>query len=312
MTDSQGQGFALRPDPGRIRRFRHFLFRVVSKADEDNIFFMAGAITFNVLVALVPLSLLLVGISGLVLNSRFPDPASVLVPFLVGNLPTVGGDVDLSTRVQGAIESLLRDSASFSLVGLLVFVWISTRLVGTLRTVLREIFDFSHGRGIIKGKLFDAMMVVVGGLFFIVNIGITVAVRTVERLGVTMTGWEGPGLDLFREAVALLLAFGSIWVLFFLIYKFLPPRRIPWRTALWAATFTGVLFEVTKYLFSWYVTNAANFSTVYGGLTALAILFFWIYYGAIVFILGGEVSQVLTMSRTRKLHSRSPVPAGNG
>jgi uncharacterized BrkB/YihY/UPF0761 family membrane protein len=128
MTDSQGQGFALRPDPGRIRRFRHFLFRVVSKADEDNIFFMAGAITFNVLVALVPLSLLLVGISGLVLTSRFPDPASVLVPFLVGNLPTVGGDVDLSTRVQGAIESLLRDSASFSLVGLLVFVWISTRL----------------------------------------------------------------------------------------------------------------------------------------------------------------------------------------
>ena len=119
-------------------------------------------------------------------------------------------------------------------------------------------------------------------------------------------------MDLFRRTVALLLAFGSIWVLFLLIYRFLPPRRIPWRTALWAATFTGVLFEATKYLFSWYVTDAANFGTVYGGLTALAILFFWIYYGAIVFILGGEVSQVLTMSRTRKLHSRSHVAIGNG
>lgn len=309
MTDSQVQGTAFRPDPGRIRRFRHFLYRVISKADEDNIFFMAGAITFNVLVALVPLSLLFVGISGLVLNSRFPDPASVLVRFLVGNLPTGGG---LSTLVQGPIESLLADPAGFSLVGLLVFVWISTRLLGTLRTVLREIFDFSHGRGIIKGKIFDAGMVVVGSLFFVVNIGITVAVRTVEELGVTLTGLDGPGLDMFRQAMAMLLAFGSIWVLFLVIYRFLPPRRVPWRTAFWAATFTGVLFETAKYLFSWYVTNAANFSTVYGGLTALAILFFWIYYGAIVFILGGEVSQVLTMSRTRDLHSRSPVPVGNG
>jgi membrane protein len=303
MTDSQGQGFLLPPDPGRARRWRNFLLRVVSKADEDNIFFMAGAITFNFLVALVPLILLFIGISGFVLNSRFPDPASVLIPFLLGNLPTVGGDVDLVSRVQGVIDSLVADRATVSLVGLLIFVWISTRLVGTLRTALREIFDFSHGRGIVRGKLFDALMVVVGGLLFVLNIGITVGLKTAEEYGLSLTGLEGPGLTLFRQATAQLLAFGIIWILFLLVYRYFPPRRIPWRTALTAATFTGVLFEVTKYLFSWYVTNAANFSTVYGGLTSAAILFFWIYYGAVVFILGGEVAQVYTMSRTRRLHA---------
>ncbi len=77
-----------------------------------------------------------------------------------------------------------------------------------------------------------------------------------EELGITLTGLKGPGLTLFRETLARLLAFGSIWVLFLLIYRYLPPRRIPWRTALTAATFTGVLFEATKYLFSWYVTSA--------------------------------------------------------
>ena len=307
MTDSQGHAPLLPPDPGWPRRSRDFFLRVVSKADEDNIFFMAGAITFNLLVALVPLILLFVGISGFVLTSRFPDPASFLIPFLLGNLPTVGGDVDLVSRVQGVIDSLVEDRASFSLVGFLIFVWISTRLVGTLRTALREIFDFSHGRGIVKGKLFDALMVVVGGLLFVVNIGITVGLETAEEYGRNLTGLEGPGLTLFRQTTAQLLAFGSIWILFLLVYRYFPPRRIPWKTALTAATFTGILFEITKYLFSWYVTNHANFSTVYGGLTSLAILFFWIYYGAIVFILGGEVAQVHTMSRTRRLHaSRSP------
>ena len=312
MTDSKGHPPLLPPEPSRIRQFRDFLWRILSKAEEDNIFFMAGAITFNLLVALFPIILLFIGISGFVLTSRFPDPASVLIPFVLGNLPTVGGEVDLVSRVQGVIDSLLADRASFSLVGLLVFVWVSTRLVGTLRTALREIFDFSHGRGIIRGKLFDALMVVVGGLLFVVNIGITVGLNWAEELGISLTGLQGPGLMFLRQTTAQLLAFGSIWVLFLLVYRYFPPRRIPWRTALTAATFTGVLFEITKYLLSWYLTTAANFGTVYGGLTSLAILFFWIYYGAIVFILGGEVAQVYTMSRTRRLHATSPVPLGNG
>jgi membrane protein len=298
------------PDPGRIRRFRTFVARVLSKADEDNIFFMAGAITFNLLVAFLPLIVFFVGISGFVLTSRFPDPAPVLMDFLIGNLPTAGGEVDtLVARVQGIIDSLVESRGRFSLVGFLVLAWISTRLVGTLRTVLREIFDFPHGRGIVKGKLFDVLMVVVGGLLLILNIGITVAMGTIEEFGTSLTGLEGPGLTLFRQTSAQVLAFGSIWVLFLLVYRYFPPRRIPWRTALTAATFTGILFEGTKYLFSWYVTSAANFSTVYGGLTGAAILFFWIYYGAIVFILGGEVAQVYTMNRNRRLHASRSLSA---
>jgi membrane protein len=307
MTQAEGYASPDLPEPGWARRARDFSIRVLSKADEDNIFFMAGAITFNLLVAFLPLILLSLGISGFVLASRFPDPASVLIPFLLGNLPTVGGEVDLVTRVQGVIDSLLADRTGFSVVGFLVFVWISTRLVGTLRTVLREIFDFPIGRGIVKGKLFDAMMVVVGGLLFVVNIGITVAAGALEELGISLAGLNGPGLTLFRQTLAGVLAFAFIWTLFVLIYRYLPPRKIPWRTALTAATFTGVLFETTKYLFSWYVTNHANFGTVYGSLTSVAILFFWIYYGSIVFILGGEVAQVYTMSRTRRLHRSSPI-----
>jgi membrane protein len=234
----------------------------------------------------------------------------VLIPFLLGNLPTVGGDVDLVSRVQGVIDMLLEDRAGFSLAGSLIFIWVATRLVGTLRTALREVFDFSHGRGIVRGKLFDAFMVVVGGVLFTVNVGITVLVEAVESYGVNLIGLEGTGLSTFRQVSAQALAFGFIWALFLLIYRYLPPRRIPWRTALTAATFTGVLFEATKYLFSWYVTNAANFTTVYGGLTSAAILFFWIYYGAVVFILGGEVAQVSTMSRIRRLHAENALPNG--
>ncbi len=295
---------------GAGRRSWAFILRVVSKAEEDNIFFMAGAITFNVLVAFVPLILLSIGISGFVLTSRFPDPKQVLIPFLLGNLPSVGGDIDLVSRVRSVIDALLEDRTGFSVVGFVVFVWVSTRLVGTLRTALREIFDFPHGRGIVRGKIFDSVMVVVGGLLFVLNLGITVGMGAMEEYGVNLVGLQGPGLTVFRQIFAQALAFGSIWALFLLVYRYFPPRRIPWRTAFTAATFTGVLFEAAKYIFSWYVTSVADYRTVYGGLSSAVVLFLWIYYGAIVFILGGEVAQVATMIRTRRLHASSPIPGG--
>lgn len=286
-----------------MARLRGFLVRVLSKAWEDNIFFMAGAITFNLLVALFPLTLLFIGVSGSILSSRFPDPASVLIPFLLGNLPETGADVDLVAWVQSVIDALLADSRGVSVVGSLVFLWISTRLIGTLRTVLREIFDFPSGRGIIDGKIFDTIMVVVGGMLFLMNIGLTVAMDGVEAFGLTLIGLQGEGVTLIRQASARLLAFGSIYVLFILIYRYFPPRRIPWRTALTAATFTAVFFELSKFVFSWYVSDVASFRSVYGGMTSVAVLFFWTYYGAVVFILGGEIAQVYTMSRVRRLHA---------
>jgi membrane protein len=302
-ADSRAQTLPFPPEPGHLARLRGFLFRVVSKSLEDNIFFMAGAISFNLLVALVPLTLLFIGISGFALTSRFPDPTSVLIPFLLGNLPETVAGLDLIARVEGLLDSLVADRRSFSLVGFLILIWISTRLVGTLRTVLREIFDFPHGRGLVEGKIFDGIMVVVGGLLFVVNMGITVIMEGVEEHGLTLLGVQGEGPNLVRQFSAQLLAFGSIYVLFILIYRYFPPRRIPWRTALTAATFTGIFFEVSKAVFSWYFTNVASFRSVYGGLASAAVLFFWIYYGAIVFILGGEIAQVYAMNRVRRLHA---------
>lgn len=299
------------PEPSRPARFREFFYRVGSKALEDNIFFMAGAITFNFLVALVPIFLLFVGFSGFILTSRFPDPALSLMDMLVENLPAIEEVGEVVALVEGIINALVAERASFSVVGFLVFLWISTRLVGTLRTVLREVFDFPHGRGIVQGKIFDGFMVVVGGNLFVLNLGITVVLKAVEDYGLDLMGLRGAVPALIRQTSGQLLALGSIWVLFILIYRYLPPRRIPMRTAVVAATFTGILFELSKFLFSWYVTSVADFRSAYGGLTSAAVLFFWIYYGAIVFILGGEVAQVYNIYRTRRIHAATRPSGGN-
>ena len=49
------------PLSSRLARLREFWSRVYQKSAEDDIFFMAGAISFNLLIAVAPLFLLAIG-----------------------------------------------------------------------------------------------------------------------------------------------------------------------------------------------------------------------------------------------------------
>lgn len=278
------------------------------KADEDNIFFMAGAIAFNVVVAIVPLVLLVVGIAGYVASARWGDPSDTIAQLLLGALPDLAGAPDLVNGLLALIGGVVGGRRELSLVGGVFLIWLSTRLVGTLRTALREVFDIAQGRDTIWGKIFDAQMVVVGGALFLLNAGITVVVKAARDYGVSLLGLDGRAVALGDRLLAIALAFMSIWVLYLLIYRYLPARRIPWRTALIATTVMSLTYEVMKHGFSWYVTSVADYSTTYGNLATLAVVFFWVYYTSIAFILSGEIAQVATMRRAWKFR---PVVAGS-
>jgi membrane protein len=280
---------------GMAETARAFIRQVYKKAEADNIFFMAGAISFNVIVAIVPLLLASLGIAGTVLQVRATDPTEPLIEYITRSLPPVGDE--FINRVRDILRELIRQSAGLLSIGTILLIWFSTRLIGTLRTTLREVFDIPEGRSIIAGKIFDIKMVLAAGTLFAINVGITLALDIAVRYGIRILGLTphqiGTVLLIYGQA----LAFVVIWLMFLLIYRYLPARKAQWRTALMAATFTAVLFEVMKRLFGWYATSIANYSSTYGSLSTLIILFFWIYYTAIIFILGGEIAQVAATRR---------------
>jgi len=274
-----------------------FIRRVVEKAADDRIFFMAGAIAFNVLVAFVPLILAVLGIGGTILR-RTADPTEPLMRYILESLPPV------SPEFERAIRQLLLDiidqSAGLLGIGTIFLIWVSTRLVATLRTVLLEIFDLQQERGIIAGKLFDIQMVIAAGALFALNVGLTIVLHVVTEVGVDVLGLELTAFQRINVLYGRVVAFAFLWVMFLLIFRFLPARVIHWRTALVAATVTAVLFELLKQGFAWYVTSVADYGSTYGNLATLVILIFWIYYSAVAFILGGEVAQVAAMYRIRR------------
>ena len=97
-------------------------------------------------------------------------------------------------------------------------------------------------------------------------------------------------------------AFALGVVLFFVIYKFLPSRRIYWRTALVAAVFCSLGFEVAKRLYALYVVKFATLDRVASDANVVALFLFllWVYYTAYLFLLGGEVAETYDLIRMRR------------
>jgi membrane protein len=298
-TPPRGVAKARRAGRGAGASFGDFARRVYQKADQDQIFFMAGAIAFNVLVAIIPLVLGALGVAGLILRFRYvADPAEPVLQYMLQALPPVSPEfVD---QIGDALRGIIEQATGILGVSTLILIWVSTRLVGTLRTALREIFDIRQDRSIVAGKIFDIKMVIAAGTLLAFNVAITVFVDLLGRQGAAFLGMDPVWAEWVTGAYARLAAFLSIWFMFLLIYRYLPFRRIQWSTALIAATFTSAFFELLKGAFTWYMTSVANYTSTYQNLATLIILFLWVYYMAIIFILGGEVAQVAALQRVRR------------
>lgn len=261
---------------------------------------MAGAIAFNLVLALFPLLVLGIGLAGFALARFGGDPRAYVLAFLTDNLPQASG-VELTALVERLTQGLLDGRTGYTIAGSVFLLWVATRLSGSLRVALREIFDIGAKRNPLYGKLFDVTAVVIGVILLTLNFGATIALTAALQFGVSLFGVGGAGVSFADRVLGLLISFASIWTLLFLLYRYFPSRPIRVRTAVIAATFAAVAHESLKFGFSWYATDVANYGSTLGNLATVAILFFWIYYESLVFILGGEVAQVSTMRKASRV-----------
>ena len=282
--------------------FRDYAKRVWDNSGEDNILFLAGGIAFNILLAFVPFVLLLVSGLGYLLNQS-ADASSAEVVQLVERLlpqnPSAGGTV-----VREILADVVEASGAVGLYSAVGFVWFSTRLFGSLRSVLCDVFDIEQDRGIVAGKIFDIRLTIIATLLVVAYTVLSayLAIATTRGIAVLrMTGLRENVMGQLEYVFGRIAAFAVVTLMFFALYKVLPNRRIRVKTALVAALFTSTLFEIARNVFTSYVQRFDPGSLYTGTLAAIVILVFWVYYAALIFILGGEVGQVYELRRVRRL-----------
>lgn len=280
---------------------RDYAMRVWDNAGEDNVLFLAGGIAFNILLAAVPFVLLLVWGFALILHKSSGEANQLIVHYIDRVLPAHYESPDAPQHK--LISDILEAHAKLGIWSAIGFVWFSTRLFGSLRTVLASVFDIEQERGIIQGKIFDIKITVLSTILITGNALISGYVLIATKASQKVLVDLGIREDVMGQARAWgthLVGTVLLGVMFFALYKFLPIRRVRTKTAWVAALFTTLMFELAKVAFNVYIDSFNPGSLYTGAVAAVVVIVFWVYYAALIFILGGEVGQVYELRRTRK------------
>ena len=281
---------------------RDYAKRVYDNSGEDNIFFLAGGLAFNIMLAVVPFALLILSGLASLLNQSAESSSQAVAALLDRLLPgALSGSHDL---LLGLIGDAIRPRGRIGILSAVTFVWFSTRLFGSLRSVLADVFDIEQERGVLAGKIFDIQITVLSTLLLVAYSGLSAYLAIATSRGVQVLQGIGVRRDVmgaFEYWVGRAVAFAFIVTLFFCLYKYLPIRRVRSPTALLAAMFTSALLELAKAAFAYYIARFNPGSLYTGTLAAFVILVSWVYYAAMIFILGGEVAQVYELRRVRRL-----------
>jgi membrane protein len=281
---------------------RDYAKRVWDNAGEDNVLFLAGGIAFNILLAVVPFILLLVWFFTYFLNKSSANANEVVIHYMDRLLWSHVESADAPEHM--LLNGILSTHTKLPIWSAIGFIWFSTRLFGSMRTVLASVFDIENERNIIAGKIFDIQMTVVATALITANTLISTYVLLATNNSVQVLEDLGIRHDVMGTAKAFgghVVATLLLAAMFFSLYEYLPVRRVRTKTAWIAAIFTTGMFELAKFAFTTYVSSF-NPSSLYTGTVATLVgIVFWVYYAALIFILGGEVGQVYQLRHMRRL-----------
>jgi len=263
-----------------------FLRRIFTAAYEDNILFLASALTFQALLAAFPILLLALATLGYFANSA--DAATEIRRLLGNVIPSSGADeTDPFMQVERFIRSVVSSRAQLSIYGLPLFLWFSTRFFSGARAALNDVFDTQESRPWFHGIGIDFFLVMATLVLVVFNALVTVRIMQLPLLG---------GFALAFTTFALAI------VSFFIIYTMAPTRSVRWDTALVAALVAALGFEITKKLYVVYLVRFTTLDRLISNTNGIALLLLvvWVYAVVCVFLIGAEVGETYDMRRRQR------------
>jgi membrane protein len=240
----------------------------------------AAGIAYRVLFSLAPLAIVLVSVFGLVLQDD--ELRERVTDSVLDRLP-----VDPAGRedVESAIEAIASPTSAVGLLGLLLFLWAASGMMGSLRRGLEAAMAVERGRPPIRAKLVDLVLVAGVALLVVLSVALGAASEIAPRLWGDSAGSAAP---LLTSALSLL-----IWVSTALaLYRFVPAAHLRFADALAGAVVTALLLLGLSLASDLVYARTTDWSVIYGSLTSLLVFLYSVYLAASVLLLGGAVAAV--------------------
>ncbi|AWT34637.1 hypothetical protein GCM10008956_30910 [Deinococcus arenae] len=251
---------------------------------------LAAAIAYYAMFSIAPLLLLAVAVAG-----RFLTDSAVLDQ-LFGPTGLVSQNLGTDTAefLRGLIkpDSLLKGSLVATIAAFVTLFMGATGLFVQVQDALNSMWgaDPAPPQGIVNilwTRVKSFLMIIAIGLLLIVFLGLNTYLSAIAQgLGDTI----GAGAFFVRLGTALLSTL-FLAPVFAGVYKVLPDVKLQWHEVWVGGFFTSTLFTLGQLGIGLYLGQAAP-GSAFGAAATLIVLLLWIYYSAMIFFFGAEVTWV--------------------
>ena len=265
--------------------WKRVIMRVKERIVEDNIPIVAAGVAFYAFLAIFPGIMALFSIYGLVTDAQ---TAQEQITRLAEVMPE-----ETISMIQKRVDSLIDTSASAlgwgTTFGFLIALWSANRGIKALFTGLDIAYRVDSGRGfIIKNAMalaftLGTIIVIIVSLAFIVLFPVLVNTIGLPGTVESLTTWlRWPLLG-----IIIILAIS-------LIYRYGPARKTPgFQWVIFGATVATIVWLIASWGFSVYVSNFGNFGEIYGSLSVVVIMLFWLFITSFIILVGGELNRAI-------------------
>lgn len=254
---------------------------------DDNVLRLSAALSFYTLFSLAPLLTIAVAIAGLVVDEQVVQD-EVLGQFkdLIG---APGADAianmleSASHPVQGTIATV---------VSLVTLIIVSMGMFSELQDAFNLMWRNTPQKGAalwgaIKSRFLPFMLVIGTGFLLLVSLILSAVLSALS----TFILQAVPGPQVILVVVDVAVSLPVITLLFALMFKVLPDGYIAWMDVWLGAVASGTLFLLGKWVIGLYLGSAAM-ASMYGAASSLMIILAWVYYSALIFFWGAELTCV--------------------
>jgi membrane protein len=277
-----------------------FLVQLSDEIDKRNLFLMASGIAFNQLLCLIPLVLLIITTAGSMIGEEATKQA--VRELFVRTLPQGVATEELLSKVIDEIRTVFNYSTVAGWVAAFGVLWTASALFRSMRTALNDVFDIPTPKVFLWYRLKDMLLtVLVVGLVMITTL-VSPVLEILQQKLHTIVHQSLHSVMAFASAQ--LLSIMATTLLFIVLYRFVPNKRLSRRIVLYSTIIAVIGWEAARLLFTNYVGAATQMSTFYGGYVALAAVALWLYYAALVYLVAAEMAVLLT----RRLGAQKGTP----
>jgi membrane protein len=237
---------------------------------------LAAALAFYVTLAFAPsiaLSLWIAASLGLDAQRRLLDELQLLG----------GGDVRVAAQI--VVNHATQNPGAGTIAGIIgiaVLVISASAVFAQLQSSLNSLWKIPPRSAAFVLQWIQQRMLSIGML------AAAIFMLTVTLVVSGILTWIFGEADIVWQLVDQVFALAVFTLMFGILFRYLPARRIPMRCALEGGFITAVLFTVGKYLIGEYLAHS-GIGGSYGPAGAFIVLLVWVYYSSVVFFFGAEI-----------------------